>query len=465
MSHSPTLQDVASRLARVLRLFALSGVVAWCHSSTGFSQDSPATTPSYSAIDIAPAWAGHTVGFNLLTENGQQFAAFYDANRQMTIAQRTLGSREWKLKKLPTFIEWDSHNSITLAVDRQGFLHVSGNMHNVPLIYFRSERPYDADSLQEVKAMTGENEDRVTYPRFFKDGSGQLVFSYRNGGSGSGDTFINFYDEATKKWTRRNSVALFDGEGKMNAYPSLPPVMGPDGYFHVLWVWRDSPAAETNHDLSYARSKDLEHWENATGEPLALPLTIHNSSLIVDPVPAKGGLLNGIPKIGFDQEKRVVISYFKYDESGATQLYLARFENGAWNVQQAADWIYRYDFSGRGSLTPSGISIGPVEVKNDKLTIELRHPHEKSGAFEVDPATLKLGGALAQDSTYPQQLRRTESRFPGVRVKWMADSNNAPRQTQYYLRWEALPANRDQPRPEPWPEPSMLRLVELHPAS
>jgi hypothetical protein len=30
------------------------------------------------------------------------------------------------------------------------------------------------------------------------------------------------------------------------------------------------------------------------------------------------------------------------------------------------------------------------------------------------------------------------------------------------LRWEALPANRDRPRPEPLPPPSTLRLYEMY---
>ena len=35
-----------------------------------------------------------------------------------------------------------------------------------------------------------------------------------------------------------------------------------------------------------------------------------------------------------------------------------------------------------------------------------------------------------------------------------------PRQ-RFVLRWETLPPNRDKPRDKPWPEPSMLRVVEL----
>jgi len=32
---------------------------------------------------------------------------------------------------------------------------------------------------------------------------------------------------------------------------------------------------------------------------------------------------------------------------------------------------------------------------------------------------------------------------------------------RFILRWETLPANRDRPREQPWPEPSLLRVIEL----
>ena len=50
---------------------------------------------------------------------------------------------------------------MTLVVDRANHLHVAGNMHNVPLVYFRSDKPLDASSLRRVSKMTGEREAQV----------------------------------------------------------------------------------------------------------------------------------------------------------------------------------------------------------------------------------------------------------------------------------------------------------------
>lgn len=119
-------------------------------------------------LDVAQVWSGQPLGFALLTHGDQQYVAYYAPDRHMTVAQRTLGEREWHYTTLPTVVGWDSHNYVTMALDSKGYVHVAGNMHVVPLIYFRSTRPGDAASLVRVPAMTGHNEMHVTYPLFFK---------------------------------------------------------------------------------------------------------------------------------------------------------------------------------------------------------------------------------------------------------------------------------------------------------
>ena len=68
-------------------------------------------------VDVEPVWAGHPVGFSLLTHPPHQYLAYYDAERQMTVAQRRLDQRTWTLTRLPTHVGWDSHNRVTMAID------------------------------------------------------------------------------------------------------------------------------------------------------------------------------------------------------------------------------------------------------------------------------------------------------------------------------------------------------------
>jgi hypothetical protein len=197
---------------------------------------------------LEPVWSGHPVGFGLLTRPPHQYAAYYDAQRRMTVAQRRLDAKRWTFTRLPLVLGWDSHNYVTMAFDRAGHLHVSGNMHCAPLVYFRTTKAGDAGSLERVPAMTGERESRVTYPVFFRSREGQLLFRYRDGGSGNGDDLFQAYDEKSQHWTRLLDRPVLGGEGQRNAYATVP-IPGPDQRFHMVWVWRETGDCATNHDL------------------------------------------------------------------------------------------------------------------------------------------------------------------------------------------------------------------------
>jgi len=413
-------------------------------------------------VDIAPVWAGHPVGFCLLTHGDQQYVAFYDAERRMTVAKRHLDATEWTMVRLPEQVKWDSHNSITMAVDTAGCIHLSGNMHCVPLVYFKTREPGDITTFERLTSLIGDMEDKCTYPKFLTGPKGEFIFTYRHGSSGNGINLYNVYDAETQSWRRLVDGPLLDGKGEMNAY-AIGPELGPDGLYHMVWVWRDTPDCATNHDLSYARSKDLVHWETSKGEPLVLPITIDNCE-IVDPVPPGGGIINGNTRIGFDAQNRVILSYHKYDENGNTQIYNARFEEGGWRIYQTSDWNYRWEFSGGGSI-PFDVHLSGVSFENDKLLQSFSSP-ESGGLYELDPATLKPIGKGTRSSlgsvVAPAKDRSLESDFPGMRVRWRGDSGEVPdEKTWYMLRWETLGPNRDRPREKPWPAPSMLRVYKM----
>ena len=97
---------------------------AWCHAENRVE-----------VFDVAPVWAGHKVGFALLTQPPHQYVAFYDSQRRMTVATRKIENSTWTFHVLPETIGWDSHNYIALAIDRNGCLRLSGNMHVTPLKY------------------------------------------------------------------------------------------------------------------------------------------------------------------------------------------------------------------------------------------------------------------------------------------------------------------------------------------
>ncbi|MFI5378925.1 MAG: hypothetical protein ACHRHE_06495 [Tepidisphaerales bacterium] len=52
--------------------------------------------------------------------------------------------------------------------------------------------------------------------------------------------------------------------------------------------------------------------------------------------------------------------------------------------------------------------------------------------------------------------------FPHMQVNWSSDSGDSGEpNARFVLRWETLGANRDRPRPKPWPDSTMLRLFKI----
>ncbi len=429
-------------------------------------------------IDVEPVWTGHPVGFSLLTCPPYQYVAYYNADRQMTVAQRELAGTEWVFAHLPARVGWDSHNYVTMAVDRDGHLHVAGNMHCVPLVYFRTVKVGDVQSLTRVAKMIGpEREKRVTYPVFLHGPAAQLIFRYRDGSSGNGDDIYNEYDEATRTWRRLMNRPLTSGRGKMNAYCSRPE-LGPDGYYHVVWVWRDTPDCATNHDLSYARSRDLVHWETASGKKLILPITI-GSGAVVDPVPPHGGIINGGHRLGFDSRNRPVIAYHKFDADGNTQIYVARFERSAWKVRRISDWTgYRWEFSGGGCI-PFEVRLGAVTRVKQELRIACTYGRGRAN-WTLNATTLEpLGDAKKLPATVPKarpsatDLKTTRSSrsvgavnraakplAEGLRIRFADDQGSSDSGDHYFrLQWYSLGPNRDRPRAGPPPLPTMLKVL------
>ena len=421
-------------------------------------------------IKIDKVWAGHPVGFCLLTHGNRQYIAYYNAERSMVVGQRNLDDEKFSLHILPrtsretnggtsTVLNWDSHNSVTLGIDKDGFIHLSGNMHVHPITYFKSTKPGDISTLVQEMTLVGANEKRCTYPHFMNTKEGELIFHYRDGGSGNGNEIYNIYSCETKKWSRMLDDPLTDGQGLMNAYQTQPIVMS-DGWYHVYWVWRDTPDCSTNHDLSYMKSPDLKNWYNAFGEPVELPATLDKRLVIVDPIPVKGGIINLAAKLCLDEKNKPIFVYHKYDAEGNLQFYTARLKGKKWESKQITDWDYRWEFSGNGSIN-SEVVIKDF-MKRDDGFYELSYWHIKygDGTILLNKKLKNIGKVLK-----PEPFHATltvEGEFPGLLIQTRGDLGESGEEgVRYMLKWETINRNRDRPRPKPWPEASQLYLYKL----
>lgn len=415
----------------------------------------PVSIPRVEAIDRV--WAGHPVKFAIAQVGRFVVVGYYDANRQLTIASSPLGSGSWRYFKLDSWLNWDSHNTIAIAGDSAGRIHVVANLHNDPLAYWTSDTDSDLRTLHRAAVMaTPELERHMTYPQFITDAQGKLVFKYRDGSSGKGNEIYNVLDATSGKWRRLLDTPFADGEGQRNAY-FVGPVAGPDGWFHLVWVWRDNGNAETNHDLSYARSRDLVRWEQSDGTPQALPIKLGRAE-VVDPVPVEGGMINGGTQPGFGPDGKLIIAYHKFDAAGNTQIYLARREGKRWASTRITNWQgFRWDFRGTGSLDFRLRVMPPQPLGKDRIRIVV----ERDGQpieLVVDARTLKLvseGKAITIADRLPPSIKSPE----GMRLQTLV-LDSAHTGKTYALVWATRAQNRDRATPD-IPEPSTLHFVTL----
>lgn len=448
------LRSTAAGLAACV---ALTGLAPCAVRAQALAAERPAAAAPIGELEaIDRVWSGHEVGFALVTSPTRIYVGYYDANRQLTLAQRPRSGGAWIYHKLDCWTGWDSHNDIALAVDSDEQVHVVANLHVDPLTYFRTRKAGDIRTLERVARMVDPAvEDRMTYPVFLRDGAGRLVFKYRDGGSGDGNEIYNAYDVKARRWSPLLRTPLTDGQGQRNAY-FVGPVLGPDQAFHIAWVWRETPDASTNHDLSYARSQDLVHWRRSDGTPLDLPITLAKAE-IVDPVPVDGGMINNNTVVGFDAEGRPMVTYHKFDKAGNTQIQVARRESAGWRIVQVSDWKdFRWDFRGGGSLN-SLVLVGAARPDGPGRLVVPVVREGRAIDFVLDSGSLQRIEERAVASL-GDRLRSRIAVPEGMALNVVEEAGAG--KPRYALAWATNPPNRDRPTSD-IPTPTVLRLVEL----
>jgi hypothetical protein len=287
---------------------------------------------------------------NTLFTNGEnQYAAFYGAEGQLLLAERHVDQAHWRVvdTKLTGRVQ-NAHNTVAMAVDGEGYLHVAWDHHGNPLNYVRSRVPGSLE-LGEREPMTGEREDRVTYPQFLRLPSGDLVFFYRDGQSGRGNLVLNRYSTASRRWTQVHPN-LIDGGGRRSAYPAL--MVDAEGRLHLAWNWRESPDVATNHDLAYARSEDEgRSWTAVDGKPLRVPMTYEGAAYALR-LPQRSGLMNP-PALTVDSAGRPCLaSYWRPEGSDVPQYHVVRYNGSSWQVHQVTRRTTPFELAGASTKRP-----------------------------------------------------------------------------------------------------------------
>jgi hypothetical protein len=282
----------------------------------------------------------------LTTYRDTQFISFYNANGAVVIGKRKAGTSKWQLKQTAyTGNIKDAHNSISMMVDGDGYLHLAWDHHNSSLNYCRSIAPLSLELTDKI-LMTGVNENSVSYPEFYKMPNGGLLFFYRDGGSGRGNLVLNYYSITGKRWTRLHDN-LIDGEGKRNPY--WQTCVDDKGVIHLSWVWRESPDVASNHDMCYARSPDGGlTWEKSTGQKYALPITAATAEHAWD-IFGHRELINQTSMCTDTKGDPIIASYWRDTGSLVPQYHILYKKDGQWQVKNLLFRKTPFSLSGGGT--------------------------------------------------------------------------------------------------------------------
>lgn len=295
-------------------------------------------------------WAKTSVNAVIFRKNSitsfkdRLYASYYDPAGYVVLAMKIGAKPWWTVRTNLKGNVADAHNSISIIVDGEGYLHIAWDHHNNKLNYCRSKRPGSLD-LAEPTLMTGNNEDRVTYPEFYRMPNGDLIFLYRDGESGRGNLIMNRYDVKKKEW-RRIQENLIDGEDQRNAY--WQACVSKKGTIHVSWVWREEPDVATNHDMCYARSRDGGvTWEKSNGEKYTLPIRASNAEY-ARKIPQQSELINQTSMTATDNDKPVIATYWREQNTTIPQFYIVWYDE-QWKHEQVSKRTQPFSLKGGGT--------------------------------------------------------------------------------------------------------------------
>ena len=297
-------------------------------------------------------WSSNSVNVTVFRKNSlvsfrdTQYIAFYNKDAYVVLGKRKTGSAYWLVKQTAyRGNTTDAHRVISIMVDGDCYLHVAWDHHNNTLNYCKSIRPGSLE-LTEKLTMTGINENKITYPEFYKMPDGNLLFFFRDGASGNGNLVINKYNIKTKKWIQLQSN-LIDGEKKRNAY--WQACADTKGTIHISWVWRESADVASNHDLCYAASKDGGiTWEKSTGEKYRLPINSSTAEYICN-IPQKSELINQTSMDADEDGNPFIATYWREKNDAVPQYHVVYKINGIWQTQNLAFRKTPFSLSGMGT--------------------------------------------------------------------------------------------------------------------
>ena len=253
-----------------------------------------AQTPGLTVVDKAALTLSNGVYGNIIngqsfqqdaivSYKGWQYISYYNAQRQVCIARRKLPTGDWQVLAFTDYrfsfarnLDNDAHNTISIGIcPNDGTLHMAFDHHANDLHYRVSQKKmldnantvtWSADLFSPVldHLEEGKTLKSVTYPCFTTTPKGDLLFSFRVGGSNDASYYIGQYSGRTGAWG--NIHEIISGKGDYhdpfkgvsiarNAYIN-GLTYDNKGRLHISWTCREKAEGLGNRDIAYSYSPD-----------------------------------------------------------------------------------------------------------------------------------------------------------------------------------------------------------------
>jgi len=324
----------------------------------------------------------------ITTFNGYQYVTYWNSVGHVCIARKKMPLGSWEILEFTDYTIVlsrlsDNHYNISMGIcPNDGTIHIAYDHHNDPLHYRKSivgmatdpeGHPWTMASFGSTLnyLVAGNVLSDVTYPRFEIKPDGNLLYEYRIGISGGGDSYIYHYTASTGLWTNKGMYVkgsnLVPDE---NAYINGMHY-DKNGRLHVSWVWRETPTASTNHDVYYAYSDDDGlTWKNSTGTVIATnntsPMTIGTTGIKILTIPQQRGLINQESQtVDSKGHIHILQSYMVNAEANTTDWAGSRAKSHLRHIYQDDAGTWHNDDLGVGHTNRSQIAVD----ENDNLYV------------------------------------------------------------------------------------------------
>lgn len=337
---------IMERIVSVTGDYSASATVATSKWVTGIMVYVPtASTPSYARTTTRQVITGANGGGNwgtslntsnaattlLISANGKQYGCFAATtpgqNPPVGIAlrtfeiNRTTGVVSVMNPGLPGWSTSDEHNNCSIQFDKNGYAHLTYDMHVTPLIYYRSTNPYDLSAFTgPLPMLGGANETSITFGCFFKNAAdGELYYTFQKGGGANGFQYFYKYNASTQTWGAPTGTTLGQiiGGTRTSFLNGLPQWYDGVLWFSFLLASADGLTVEPNQFLIGWNGTSFIKWG---GSAQTIPATAANLTAVF-----VGGtdLLENSNGFSIDAGGRACLPMTYADGGGISQMYVA----------------------------------------------------------------------------------------------------------------------------------------------